>query len=418
MTREVPLNVQRRVQGLVFVTVFLDMVGFGIVFPLLPFYVQSMGGSAFTVGVLLGCFSVTQLAATPFLGRFSDLRGRRPVILLSLFANATAMGLFALASYERMLVLLFASRILAGATSGNLAACQAAVADSTPPSARARAMGLIGAGIGLGIVLGPLLGGLVAGWGAWLPPLAAGVLALLGALGVLFGMPETHPPEERAARASPGRFAAIAQVPQKRALAIVLGLYFLVFFAMTNNQVALALLAKARFDWDAKQVGYAFALFGLIGLVIQGGIIGPVSKALGEVPVLVTGALTFACGLLGVSFASRPLALVGAVAVMSTGLGLVQPIMSSLASQVAGNHQGAILGLAQSAGGLARTVGPLASGAIYASFGPGVPFGCGAVAAAMAAVLGLSLAREGIGQGRRKAPAAVEPRASASPDAK
>src|SRR3712207_3833880 len=122
-------RILRRIEVLVFVTVFLDLVGFGIVIPLLPFYVQSMGGTELTVGVLLGSFSFTQLLATPILGRFSDRYGRRPIILLSLAANALAMGLFSLASYQLLLPLLFISRILAGATSGNLSACQAALAD-------------------------------------------------------------------------------------------------------------------------------------------------------------------------------------------------------------------------------------------------------------------------------------------------
>lgn len=400
-TVETASPVLHRLEALVFVTVFLDLVGFGIVIPLLPFYVQSMGGSPRTVGVLLGCFSFTQLLATPVLGRYSDRYGRRPIILFSLAANAVAMGLFALASYQHLLPLLFVSRILAGATSGNLSACQASIADVTTKETRARSMGRIGAGIGLGLVLGPMIGGVFSQWGAWLPPLAAGALALLGALAVLLAMPETHPASARATSPVRSRMSAIQDSPHPRALLMVLLLYFLVFLAMTTLQVAFALLAQARLGWNPKQVGYVFALLGALGLVIQGGLIGPLSSAVGEVRLFVLGALLFSAGLLGVSLAGQPLTLVGAVAVLGTGLGFIQPLLSSLASQAANpSLQGLTLGLAQSCGGLARTVGPVTSGALYASLGTGAPFTAGACVALMAAALGALLKREGLGKPR------------------
>jgi DHA1 family tetracycline resistance protein-like MFS transporter len=397
--QEVSPQLLRRVEALVFVTVFLDLVGFGIVIPLLPFYVQSMGGSARVVGILLGCFSFTQLLATPILGQLSDRHGRRPIILLSLVVNALAMGLFALASHERLLALLFTSRILAGATSGNLSACQAAIADLTTPDTRARAMGRVGAGIGLGLVVGPFIGGLLAQWGAWLPPLAAGALASLGALGVLLAMPETHPPSARSTSKSPGRLDALRHTPRRRALTLVLVLYFLVFLAMTTLQVAFALLAQSRFGWSTKEVGYAFALFGGLGLVIQGGLIGPLSRLVGEVRLLIVGALLFSAGLLGVALASRALPLVGATVLIGTGMGLIQPLLASLTSQAASpSHQGVTLGLAQSSGGLARTVGPVASGALYSALGSSAPFTVGALVALLAAALGTRLSREGLGK--------------------
>lgn len=392
----------RRIEALVFMTVFLDLVGFGIVIPLLPFYVQSMGGSELTVGVLLGSFSFTQLLATPILGRFSDRYGRRSIILLSLAANALAMGLFSLASYHRLLPLLFISRILAGATSGNLSACQAALADVTPSEHRARAMGRLGAGIGLGLVLGPMIGGQLSEWGAWFPPLAAGALALLGALGVLLAMPETHPPSARSTSAKqPSRLSVFQSSPRQRALKLMLLLFFLVFLSMTTLQVAFALLAQERLGWNAKEVGYVFALVGGLGLVIQGGLIGPLSKAVGEVRLLILGTLLLAAGMLGVSFAAQPLSLLGSVILLGMGLGLTQPLLSSLASQTANpSSLGLTLGLAQSSGGLARTVGPVASGALYKALGSSAPFAAGALIALAAAAIGALLKREGLGRKR------------------
>ncbi|WP_375773356.1 MFS transporter [Archangium gephyra] len=405
-------RILRRIEVLVFVTVFLDLVGFGIVIPLLPFYVQSMGGSELTVGVLLGSFSFTQLLATPVLGRFSDRYGRRPIILLSLAANAVAMGLFSLASYHHLLPLLFVSRILAGATAGNLSACQATLADVAPPESRARAMGRLGAGIGLGLVLGPMIGGQLSQWGAWVPPLAAAALALVGALGVLLAMPETHAPSGRAPAAKqPSRLSVFHSSPRQRALSLMLLLYFFVFLSMTTLQVAFALLAQERVGWGAEQVGNIFGLVGGLGLVIQGGLIGPLSKAVGEARLLIFGTLLLAAGMLGVSASAQPLPLIGAVVLLGTGLGLTQPLLSSLASQAANPALlGLTLGLAQSSGGLARTVGPVASGALYKALGASAPFLAGALTALGAAGLGVLLKREGLGKKHVPAPAARDDR--------
>jgi MFS transporter, DHA1 family, tetracycline resistance protein len=385
----------RRVEAVVFFTVFLDLVGFGIVIPMLPFYVQSMGGSARTVGILLGCFSFTQLLATPLLGRYSDSHGRRSVILLSLLANAVAMALFALASHERLLVLLFASRILAGATSGNIAACQAALADVTTKETRAKAMGRIGAGIGLGMVLGPTLGGLFSGLGPWVPPLLAGGLALVGFLAALMFMPETHPPEARGAGKARARWRDLRHAPKRKALGLVLGLYFAVFLSMTTLQVAFALLVQERLGWGSKEVGYTFAVVGGLGLIIQGGLIGPLARAVGEFRLLILGALLTATGMVSIALSLQAVPMMLSVVLVGLGMGFLQPLISSQASQVAPpNQQGAVLGLAQSCGGLARTVGPVVSGWMYASLSSQSPFLGGMVAALAAAGLGLLLRRE------------------------
>jgi MFS family permease len=398
---------QGRVEALVFITVFLDLVGFGIVMPQLPFYIQSMGGSAGTLGILIGSFSFTQVLAMPLLGKLSDRHGRRPVILLSLLANAVAMGVFSLATHLLMLPLLFASRILAGATSANISTCQAALADVSTKETRARAMGRLGAGIGLGMVLGPVMGGLLGERAAWLPPLLAGVLALLDAIAVMFLLPETHPPEKRAAAATAaaaqgGKQSRFAAATSTEALGAVVALFFLVFLAVSAMQVALALLAQARLGWGQKEVGYIFTIFGGLSFVIQGGLIGPLSKRAGEVNLVILGACLLSGGMLGISLAGRALTLVGSLMMVGTGLGLLQPLIASLASQVAKEgRQGAILGLVQSSGAVARTVGPVTSGALFSAFGPSAPFASAAVAGLVAASLGVLLRSMGIGKRRR-----------------
>jgi DHA1 family tetracycline resistance protein-like MFS transporter len=364
-----------RVVGFVFLTVFLDLVGFGIIIPLLPFYVKSMSGSAETVGFILASFSFTQLVATPFLGRLSDRLGRRPVILIS----------------------------LAGNTAGNLAACQAAIADVTQGEARAAGMGRLGAGIGLGMVLGPVLGSSVSHFGAWAPPLAAAGMALADLVAAFFFMPETHP-----VRSS--RPATVATSPQtkpdakapetpslwrvltQRRLLIVLVLYFLTFLYMTNMQVALALLTNARLGWTAKQIGNVFGLFGLIMLVVQGLLIGRMTRAWGAIPLVVGGSVASMLGLATIAVGYHAVPVVAGLLLLGAGLGIVNPCLSSIAADYAGRERaGTVLGFAQSCGGLARTVGPVLGGLLYARVATGAPFLAGALAALLAGVLGVAL---------------------------
>lgn len=385
----------RRVVFFVFVTVFLDLLGFGIVLPLLPFYVRSLGGSAETVGLLLACFSFTQLVAAPFLGRLSDRLGRRRVILVSLAGNAAAMVLFALATHLSLLWLLFVSRILAGATAGNLAACQAAIADVTKGEARATGMGRLGAGIGLGMVLGPVLGSSVSHFGAWAPPLAAAAMAVADLIGAFFLMPETRAPRApAAAEAAPTPGTTLLQALGERRIATVLALYFATFLYMTNMQVALALLTHARLGWTAREIGHVFGLFGLIMFVVQGGLIGRLTRAFGSLPLAVGGSLVSAAGLVTIAVSYQAAPLIGGFVLLALGLGVVSPSLSTLAAEYAGGErQGVVLGFAQSSGGLARTVGPVLGGALFARVAGGAPFAAGAVSALVAAGLALSLAR-------------------------
>jgi DHA1 family tetracycline resistance protein-like MFS transporter len=387
-----------RVVLIVFVTVFLDLIGFGIIIPFLPLYVKSMGGTAETVGFLFASFSLTQLVATPILGRVSDRFGRRRVILTSLAGNAASMVLFAVASNLRFLPLLFVSRILAGATAGNIAACQAAVADVTQGSNRARGMGRIGAGIGLGMVLGPVIGGWASKVGESFPPLAAASLAALDLVAALILMPETRPVSSatkagRDAQTSNGPPApTLAALLAEPRIVTVLALYFLTFLYMTTLQVALPLLANARLHWTEADVGHVFGLFGLIGLVVQGFLIGRLTRAFGAKNLVLAGALASMTGLLMIAGAHVSGVLIGGLALLGLGLGVTNPVLSTLASEYAGaGRQGVVLGFAQSAGGLARTVGPIGSGILYARIGPPASFLGGAVAALGALCLALGV---------------------------
>jgi len=400
-----------RVLFFVFATVLLDMVGFGIVIPLLPFYVQSMGGSAEIVGLLLGTFAFMQMIATPILGRLSDRYGRRPIILASLFGNAVAMLIFALAAERAWLPLLFVSRILAGGTAGNLAACQAAVADVTSGADRAAGMGRVGAGIGLGMVIGPVLGSAISRLHPNAPPLVAALFATVDLLGVYVLMPETRAASAHAAgmpAASRRTFRSAVTDPP---ILAVMAIYFLTFICMTNVQVSLALLADARLGWSATEVGHLFGLYGLMALLVQGGIIGNLSRRFPSVNVLVGGTVAIGLGMAAIGAAYSPMLLVVGVALAGFGAGLTNPTLASLASQHAGMaQQGAILGFAQSAGGAARTIGPVWSGFLYARLGAAAPFVSGVIAAGLSLGVALALRRRTL-----SAPPAVEEVAVAQP---
>jgi DHA1 family tetracycline resistance protein-like MFS transporter len=385
----------RRVVPFVFFTVFLDLVGFGIILPLLPFYVNAMGGSAETVGIIFGFFSFTQLLATPILGRMSDRYGRRRVILVSLAGNALSMLAFALATKLLLLPLLFASRIFAGATAGNLAACQAAISDVTTAEERAIGMGRIGAGINLGLIVGPLVGSALSGIGAWAPPLAAGALAILDFAGAFFFMPETLPLRaEPLGRAPPPvrRSGALIEWP----ILAVLLIFFFAFLGVTNMQVALALLAHQRFDWGPRQVGWLFAIFGTTSFIVQGILLGRLTRWLGEIRLVTIGSACSAGGMLLIAEGPGLIGLVGGVALFGVGFGATTPLLSSLASQAARQDiRGFVLGILQSSGGLARTVGPLLGGILFHRVAPGAPFLGGVIAASICVALSTTLKRSG-----------------------
>jgi MFS family permease len=409
-------ELRRKVLFVVIFTVFLDMVGYGIVIPLMPLYVARMGESAQTVGFIITSFSVAQLIATPLLGKLSDRIGRRRIILVSLVGNALSMLLFAYAATRGLLWLLFVSRLLAGATAGNLSACQAAIADVTTRTERAAAMGRLGGGIGLGIIIGPVVGGLLSK-NLWVPPVAAAVMAILDVIVTALFMPETlksrrasiAPPVTPSLVPEPAPAIAIAPpmtpapplsarpdpsiwaVLRERKMAAVLVLAFLTFMAMTNIQVALALLAKERLGWDEEKISYAFGLFGACGFIIQMGLIGRLVKAFGEINLVILGAALNATGMVLLGFARTPAMLLSGLVIFGIGVAITNPSLASIASRLARDEQqGSVLGFAQSAGTLGRTIGPSWAGALYQHVGSKAPFMSGAVAAIFSLVIGLS----------------------------
>ena len=355
----------------IFVTVFIDLVGFGIVIPVLPFYVEGTGfdASPRDVGLLFASYSVMQLIFSPVLGRLSDRYGRRPVLFFSLLG--TSLGFFIM-GFATALWMLFAGRIIDGITGGNISTAQAYIADVTTEENRAKGMGLIGAAFGLGFIFGPAIGGVLSKWGAHVPFLFAGALALANALLLYFVLPETVTPGHPARHsAATGRWSQVAAALRQSRLAFVLAVYFLFVTAFSIMTSSFGLFTLFRFGFDAHDTGWIFAFVGVVGALIQGGLIGRLVKAFGEPALVIVGALLFAASLVLIPLTgpqTGALGLLALGALFALGNGLATPSLTSLASKSAGaGEQGGVLGVTQSVSSLARAVGPLVSAALIYS---------------------------------------------------
>jgi MFS transporter, DHA1 family, tetracycline resistance protein len=380
---------------ILFLIVFVDLVGFGLIIPLLPFYGERFAASPQLVTMLLAVYSLMAMIAAPLWGRLSDRIGRRPVLMASMFAAALAYLWLGLAS---ALWMLFAARALAGACAGNIAAAQAYVADVTPPERRARGMGMIGAAFGLGFIIGPAVGGIVAGnelatADLETPGLIAAGLSLIAFLGVVLLLPESRPPGERG-QPSRGRIAALCNALGRPVLSRLLVVFFLVILAFAGMESTFALWAMRQFDWGPAQVGYALTFVGLLSAIMQGGLIGMLTRRFGEERLMLSGLALIALGLLVLPFAHHLAPLLVALAALALGMGAMQPTLNSLISRCAGpEEQGEVMGVAQSIGSLSRVLGPIIAGALFEAFGRNSPFLWGALLVAGGLLVGWRLPR-------------------------
>ncbi len=389
-----------RALGLIFAIVFVDLLGFGILIPIIPLYAEHFGASSFVIGLLLAAYSVTQFVFAPILGRLSDERGRRPILLLSLLGSVVAWTLFGLAS---ALWTLFLARLLAGAMGGNIATAQAYIADVTTPENRAKGLGLVGAAFGLGFVFGPALGGVFSGDAAvslvggfvpaaipitkfTLPSFVAAAISAFNLVVAFFVLPETR--RQHAASDERSRLTMLRDSLSNEALRGLVVSFFLFSFAFSAMESMFVLFTQDRFGFGPTMNGYLLAYVGVVIAVAQGGLVGRLTNRYGEKRLALAGVAVELFTLAALPFvndigAKLPsvgpvvgffptisgglLVLLVVLLFLSLGNGFANVSLTTLVSKSATSEtQGGAFGLTQSAGSIARAVGPVAAGAAYA----------------------------------------------------
>ena len=383
-----------------FLTVFIDLIGFGMVIPFLSYYAREYGASGIAVGAVVGIYSIMQFFFAPVWGRLSDRIGRRPVLLISLTASCAGYLLFA---FSHSLGLLFASRVIAGVGGANIGTAQAYIADSTSHENRAKGMGLIGAAFGLGFILGPPLSGFLSHFGTGrglpgnlLPGLVAGGLSFTAFLIALNVLAESKPAHVMPRSGLPPQFDPRlwrAMLTNRLLASLIAGL-FLTLLAVAGMEISVTLHGRERFGFRQLDMAYLFLFMGIIVAGIQGGLIGRFVRAIGEKGVIIAGAASFTLGFVLVPSIWRVPLLYGVAFFIAIGQGLCYPALTSLVSKVAPeSERGSMLGLATSVGSLARFLGPILAGFLYDLAGAAGAFYGGAVLMAAALAIAVSMWR-------------------------
>ena len=352
---------------LIFVIVFIDLIGFGMVIPVLPIYAQTAPffASPFEIGWVVSIYSWMQFIFSPILGRLSDKYGRRPVLFVSLLGSAAG---YVILGFANTLFLVFVGRIISGITGGNISAAQAYIADVTTKENRGKGMALFGAAFGLGFVLGPAIGGITSKYGVHVPFFIAAVLSLVAAIAVYLVLPETRRLQTDFKTAEPvGRIADLLGSLREPKFGTINLTYFLLVTAFSIMTYAFVLYTAFHFNYNAEQNGYLFALVGLTAVLGQGVLFGSLVKQFGE-----TRLAAFGCLLMTVSFFAIPFitpawggvaGLIGVCVMLAFANSLASPSLNTLASKVTHEHkQGSALGLMQSGASLARAIGPTIGG--------------------------------------------------------
>jgi DHA1 family tetracycline resistance protein-like MFS transporter len=374
----------RRALTTLFLIVFADLVGFGIVIPLLPLYAEHYRPAPWVFGLLMAAYSAMQFVFSPILGRLSDRVGRRPVLLVSLTGSVVGFVMFALAD---SLVWLFASRLLAGIAGGNIATAQAVIADTTPPEDRARGMGLIGAAFGLGFIAGPAMAGVLVPISSAAPGWGAAACSAVAFLMTLVYLPETRPTGTTVAGSTPATSVArLAFAWRHPELAPLMLIGFAVVTGFAAFEVTFAQYLHDRLALAHSGVSFLFVYVGVLAATVQGVLVGRATRRFGEKRLVVGGLALGAVGLLLLASAHRLSFVLAVLPALSLGIGIVMPSLSSLVSRsAAADQQGMALGAFQGISSLARVVGPFAAEVALGSWGVAAPQVGAAALAALAA---------------------------------
>jgi len=360
----------------IFLIVAVDVLGFTIILPLLPFYSERLGASPAVVGAIVSIYAVCQLIAGPILGQLSDRSGRRPILLIS---QAGTLAGFLILAFSTQVWLVFLSRAIDGATAGNLTIAQAYISDVTKPEDRAKSFAMIGVAFGFGFLVGPAISGYLAHWGYQAPIFAASALSLTSILCTFFLLPRREIVHERneAAEADPGpggrRLSLISwgeyrRYFRDRELARLLIQWLLFSLSFSTFITGFALFAERRYTWQGRpvgvrEVGYIFAFNGFIGIIMQGGVVGRMVKRLGEKKVVRLGFAASMLGYAAVGFTYTIGQLLWVIVFTSIGGAGLRPALTSMITQKAGRReQGVIIGLSQSLTSIAQITAPVIAG--------------------------------------------------------
>lgn len=380
---------KNRALAILFVIVFVDLLGFGMVIPVMALYAERLGAPVTWTGLLSAGYSAMQFLFAPVWGRLSDRVGRRPVLLISIFMTAVAFLVYAVAGSFPVLL---ASRLFAGAATANIAIAQAYVADVTAPEDRARGMGILGAAFGMGFVLGPALGGLLTPVSISMPGFAAAGLAALNGAAAYLVLPEPARRSSTTGRVGAGRLAALSEELTRKGVRRLLAIYLVTSLAFSAMESTFAFLASKRYGLDVAHVSWVFAYIGVIVAVVQGGLVGPLARRLGEARLLWLGLGAQAVALLALPSAGGVPGLLAASLPLAVGSGLAAPAMSALLSrQARAEDQGGTLGLGQSAAAVGRIVGPEAGTFTFAQVSMAFPYFGGAALMLAAALVAATL---------------------------
>ncbi len=370
----------KKALALIFVIVFIDLLGFGIIIPILPNFAQrGFGASDAMVGLLVGIFSFMQFIFTPIWGRISDGIGRKPILVFGLMCSVVGYLMFGLAN---SLTVLFLSRMLSGLGGANISAAQAYIADVTTPFNRAKGMGLIGMAFGLGFVFGPFMGGILVAYGYEYPGFVAAGLSAISLVTTMIALPESHVNRTKkitgitASLSGKALFTAL----RKPFMGPMLILYFFIIFSLANIFSTFPLLAARDYQLSDREIGYLYGYIGLIGAIVQGGGIRLLLKFIPEEKLFVIGNGIMMLGLILIPYAGTIPLLLVALTLLSIGNGSNNPTALSIISNHAqSEEQGGVLGLTQSLSSLARVLGPVWGGWIFGAVGHAFPFLTGGV---------------------------------------
>lgn len=377
----------------ILLTVFIDMLGLGILIPVLPFIVRQFSESALTVGLMSMSFALFQFVAAPILGKLSDRHGRRPLLLFSLFGSGIGYLLFGLA---HSLTLLFIARIVDGISGGNVSIAQAYIADITEPKNRSRTFGMLGAAFGMGFIVGPAIGGALSHfWGLSAPAFFAAGLALSNTVLGYFVLPETRPVEKRVHvpmtfRSLNPIHGIISGIRHEH-----LGAVFLAIFAFnvafSGLQSNFSVFTFVKFGWGPQQNAALFVVIGVMSAITQAVIVRKLVKVYRDQSIAIGGLVIQSVAYLFTAFVPAAWMLYAASALTSFGIGITQPTLSGIVSNNASEQdQGAMLGTTQSVTALTRIIGPLWAGLSFDWLGPSAPYWSGAIMIAIAAALIIS----------------------------